>query len=321
MTDVQLKRLFRPFQQADASTNRRFGGTGLGLAISRPLAQALGGDLEAKSAPGRGSTFMLRAKIEVRPGTASTTTLEVLPEATHRPTGDLPVLGGRVLLAEDGEDNRLLLSTLLGRLGLTVRVAENGQAAVEAVTAAEAAGEPFNLIFMDMQMPVLDGYGATAALRERGFTGPIVALTAGAMAGERERCLAVGCDDYHSKPIDRVTLATVARRHLRADAAPGRPLLSTLAHDPEMAELIHIFVGGLEQRVSALLAASHSGDHDALHTLAHQLKGAAGGYGYPTITEAAGALAQAITHGPEAAIARQFDHLVALCRQALAAQA
>jgi len=205
----EICRLFKPFAQLEGCNRRRLGGTGLGLAISKRLAQRLGGDIVVQSTPSVGSVFTL----SIDPGT-----LEHVPLIEHpdeclcgpRPSsndGSTPVLpaGCRILLAEDGPDNQRLISFLLEKAGATVVVADNGAIAVEQVLAhmGEAQTPGFDVVLMDMQMPVLDGYGATQQLRAAGYRGPIVAVTAHAMKSDRLKCLQVGCDDYLSKPIDR----------------------------------------------------------------------------------------------------------------------
>jgi len=209
MDAATLQRVFQPFRQADASTSRRFGGTGLGLTISRHLARMLGGELDAVSAPGEGSTFRLILPLD----------LEDLAHVEHERTapalptrGRVSVGGGRVLLVEDGADNRRLIGIVLERAGLTVATAENGREGVDAVLAARARSEPFDLVLMDVQMPVLDGYAATRELREHGVEAPILALTANAFAEERQRCLEAGCNDHCTKPIQReLLIATIAK--------------------------------------------------------------------------------------------------------------
>ena len=239
MTPEQLARLFRPFVQADASTTRRFGGTGLGLSIARRLAQLLGGDIRAESQAGKGSSFT----VEIETGTVDESEL-------HDPRADrglargaapstpaaLPLArldGMQVLLAEDGRDNQRLISLVLQRAGAGVVLAENGRQACDHALEAQHGAHPFDVILMDMQMPELDGWSAAALLRSVGYDGPIVALTANTMDGDRERCLAAGCDDFASKPIDKpVLLATLARwrgKRSGAVAVPPQPALPARA--------------------------------------------------------------------------------------------
>jgi len=237
MTAEQVRRVFEPFTQADETTTRKYGGTGLGLAISRRLAELLGGRLSVVSVPRQGSTFTL----ELPTGRADNVRLidprsQVRHPAEEQPTPSetrLPRLSGRILLAEDGVDNQRLLVLVLSKAGAEVTAVDNGQLAVERALAAQAEGRPFDVILMDMQMPVMDGYQATRLLRQRGYTGAVIALTAHAMRGDRERCLAAGCDDYLAKPIERKTLFALLKRYVAeapaaanhaAEPAPGRAL-------------------------------------------------------------------------------------------------
>ncbi len=235
MNAEQLARVFEPFAQADESTTRRFGGTGLGLAISRRLARQLGGDLTAQSTPGRGSCFTLTIPTGPLEGVAWVTVpTEALeqPDEPARPeerwgTDCALPKGCRILLAEDAPDTRRLVCRFLEKGGATVTAVEDGQQAVEQALAAARAGRPFDAVLMDMQMPVLDGYGATRALREAGYRGTIIALTAHAMPDDRQRCLRAGCDDYATKPIRREVLFATLRRHLDGQARSSRPPATT----------------------------------------------------------------------------------------------
>jgi signal transduction histidine kinase/DNA-binding NarL/FixJ family response regulator len=324
MTPAQIASLFVAFTQADASTTRRFGGTGLGLVISRKLAQLLGGDITVESAPGRGSVFRLcvptGSLVDVK-------MIEGLSEAgtpdasTPRvPTSADALAGAHILLAEDGHDNQLLISTYLRKAGAMVTVVADGRAAVEQARAAT-----YDVILMDMQMPELDGYGATSKLRQCGYERPIIAITAHAMAGDRERCVSAGCDDYLTKPIERSKLvSTVARWAKKATLEDGTsldaPLLSAFADDVEIADLVRDFVRELPGRANAIADAAHSRDWGGLGRLAHQLKGAAGSYGFSSITDAARFVEEAASPdaGPDQ-LDDSIRHLTTLCKRARAA--
>jgi signal transduction histidine kinase len=203
--DQQL-RIFQPFTQADESLDRRYGGAGLGLAICRELTALLGGEMDLTSMPGVGSTFTATIATGPLDGVRMLDGTEQCDDDDPTMPRLLQRYQGRLLLAEDGLDNRRLLTKVLGKAGLEVDVAENGRDAVERVLAARQAGEPYDLILMDIQMPELDGLQATACLREAGVEEPIIALTAHVTESDRQRCLDAGCDDFARKPIDRVEL-------------------------------------------------------------------------------------------------------------------
>ncbi len=216
MTGSELEHLFTPFTQADASTTRQFGGTGLGLAISKKLTTLLGGDLSVYSKPSKGSIF--RVRIPTGP-LAGVRMLEVpfgsfrVPALRHERREDLP-LDARILVAEDTPVNQRLIAMILRKAGADVSMCDNGREAIELALTREAEGEPFDVVLMDMQMPEVDGYEATRCLREKGYTRPIIAITANAMSSDRERCLDAGCDDYAPKPIKRVALLEQIQRLL-----------------------------------------------------------------------------------------------------------
>lgn len=230
MTARQITSLFQPFVQADTSTTRRFGGTGLGLTISQRFAHLLGGSISVvESKPGEGSRF----RVTIDPGSLenvrmigsqSTEPIGRRDGEADTPAGNaLSLKGCSVLLAEDGQDNQRLVAHLLRKVGGTVRIVEDGRQAVDAAQAAKRDGRPHHVILMDMQMPVMDGYAATAELRRLEYSGPIIALTAHAMAGDRQACLDAGCDDYLTKPVDRSLLVRTVFDHWQSSRVAPLP--------------------------------------------------------------------------------------------------
>ncbi|MCH7988132.1 MAG: response regulator [Planctomycetes bacterium] len=215
----QLERVFEPFKQADMSMTRRFGGTGLGLAISKKLAEILGGDLQVRSEPGQGSTFSLTVAtgplddVELLNDVSEST---FISRSHHAVESTLPDLTGRnILVVDDGEDNQILLSHILKKAGADVTIAANGQIAVDAVL-KQKGKTPFDVILMDIQMPVLDGYEATKLLRQNGCDFPIIALTAHARPEDRRQSFEAGCNDFMTKPIARAKLLETVLRHAEA---------------------------------------------------------------------------------------------------------
>jgi signal transduction histidine kinase/ActR/RegA family two-component response regulator len=209
-------RLFQPFSQADASTTRRYGGTGLGLAICRALAQLMGGDIRAQSAEGKGSVFTVDLPFE--PATVAVP-VRATPESTGRTVSAPGAARGRVLLAEDNVVNHFVACEMLERLGCRVDIVDNGKAAVDA-----CARTPYDLVFMDCHMPVMDGLDAARAIRaaeQGGRRVPMVAMTASALSGDRERCHEAGMDDYLAKPVRLEDVERMVARWLPGSGGMG----------------------------------------------------------------------------------------------------
>jgi PAS domain S-box-containing protein len=237
MTEQQIPHLFLPFQQADNSVSRRFGGTGLGLAISSRLAEMLGGSIRAESKVGVGSTFTLSLPLsDYKPIAASS--LGSIAQATTLPSTQAesppqPLQGLCILLVEDSPDNQRLIAHILRKAGADVLLAADGQQAIDQLRAPDqvsvgkersSSWRDIEVVLMDMQMPVVDGYSATRYLRANGYRGVIAALTANAMSADREKCLQAGCDDYFTKPVDRARLIEFVAR-----LAKNRTAASTAA--------------------------------------------------------------------------------------------
>jgi len=330
MTPDEIGRLFQPFAQADSSMMRQHGGTGLGLAISKHLAEALGGDIHVVSRPGEGSTFTLTVEAELpEPVRMLNDLSEAAARASHQSQLPPPAavrLCGRVLLAEDGPDNQKLIAMILRQAGADVDLASSGRGAVERVREGMAAGTPYDAILMDMQMPEMDGYEATSKLRESGYRGPVVALTAHAMAGDRQKCIDAGCDDYATKPVDCLGLLRMLARLMGCPlSAPGEPAPATTApdeaiasafrDDPAMVGVIAEFVGQLPERLAQMRQAAGAGLWDVLRRLAHQLKGAGGSYGYTCLTEAARELESHANQADVEGAVLALNHLARLCER------
>ena len=305
-----IERLFLPFTQADETIRKRFGGTGLGLSISAHLVERLGGKIQAEGAPGTGSTFSfdidagLTEDCQWRGGEG----LEGLSVrlSDTRLQARAALTPARVLLAEDGPDNQRLIGHLLKRVGLDMTAVGNGAEALAAVQQARTAGQPFELILMDMQMPVLDGYSAVRRLRGMGVRTPIMALTANAMTSDRQRCIDAGCDEFCAKPIDFEQFFAALDRCLGAgrtqtpSALPSaKPAERVDVKDQSFAQLVELFVRELGDDVEALRKLHATGQREELQRLAHQLKGSCGSYGFPELSKRAAELERCVKEGAD----------------------
>jgi PAS domain S-box-containing protein len=308
-----LDKLFESYTQAEASTTRRFGGTGLGLAICKQIVELMGGKIGVESAPAIGTKFWFVVSMELAAdggsraaaqGTAGMNPAARLGTAAHRHE----LRAARVLVADDNEINQMVAVEMLRSAGWEAEAVSNGREAVDACITRR-----FDVVLMDCQMPEMDGYAATAELRTRENAGetlsregerlPIIALTAQAVVGDRERCLAAGMSDYVTKPIDPQVLLAAVGRALGIDLAPvwataagttseaaAKPAetldVSTLdvatlndrfRGDSEFVNsLLEMFVGSARERVGQLAASVGQGAPGEVKALAHSLKGAAG---------------------------------------------
>lgn len=219
ITPAQQQRLFQSFAQGDASITQQYGGTGLGLVISQRLARLLGGHIRVSSEPGKGSTFTCIISVEPAESRDPVPQPADTPPANNPGSEESRPLSCSILVVDDQRDIRHLTNRLLSKAGAEVELAENGLQALENVQKRMKLGRPYDLILLDMQMPKMDGFQTVERLREIGFVGPIVALTADAMQGSKERCLEYGCDDFLTKPVDARSLIGMAFRYGDGEAS------------------------------------------------------------------------------------------------------
>lgn len=314
--DERIEALFEPFAQADRSTTRRFGGTGLGLSISKELAEQLGGEIQVSSAVGMGSVFT----VTLATGPIDTADLvwdlhEFNQSSGVRPvrTVRAPTLFGNVLLADDNRANQDLIALYLRRCGLQVEIAKNGQEAVEKAQQAD-----FDLVLMDMRMPIMGGLDATELLRLTGFDKPIVALSANVERSDIEAALAVGCDTYLPKPIHLDAFYQMLMHYLpQGEHAHHAVKINSLQleNDPELAQLQRQFHAELPQRLARMRAAYIAADWDELRSQAHQIKGVGTNFGMPELTRLAGAMEFQVLRGDISEVADLIEDMAHLWQQ------
>ena len=317
----KIESIFDPFTQADSSVTRRFGGTGLGLSISRKFAQLLGGDIRVSSQPGKGSLFRV---ILAAGDTTSIPFLQpeemalTLEKIGKQKPARWRLNKARVLVVEDGVEVRELLRLLLVQAGIDVYEAENGLEGVK-----KAAAETYDVILMDVNMPVMDGFTAAGKMRQNGVKSSIIAMTANAMKGFEQECLAAGYSGYFAKPIDidqfmKLMADLVGGDQVQEtdDASPGTPVMPETASaekrktpqrhlvsslpisNPEFQKIIIRFYFQLRDKLKSMVRAR--GDLTKMAAFAHWLKGAGGTVGFAEFTEPARQLEQLANEGSDA---------------------
>jgi CheY-like chemotaxis protein len=279
------------------------------------MAERLGGSITVESEPNVGSRFTVTIATGPIESVEWVRTASDLPKTTGQAVA-LPCskrFSGHVLLAEDSPDNQRLISLYLRKLGVSVTVVENGKAAVERALAGD-----FDLIFMDMQMPVMDGIEATGWLRRAGYARPIVALTANAMIADQERCLAADCTDFLGKPIDHGAFSRVVARYLRP-TDHGIELAATTDHaaddDPEFQTLVKQFLKNLPALLAEITDATETQRWDAATAATHQLKGMGGSFGFPDLTDLAGRIEDRLARNDFEEVSSLVKRLVILCQR------
>jgi PAS domain S-box-containing protein len=304
----KLGAVFERFTQADSSTTRSYGGSGLGLTISKRLVELMGGRIWVKSRVGEGSVFSFAVPLEIWAGA----TRQAAVPVGMGPEPPLPAL--HILLVEDSPDNRAITLAYLQDTPYRVDIAENGTRACEEFIAGH-----YDLVLMDRQMPVMDGLTATRAIREWEATNhrpptPIIALTAAALKGDREKCVAAGCTAYLTKPIKQEVLLQAIKEH-SVVAAPSaneesrREDTILVRANPKFVDRIPVFLRNCRQNVVAMLGALDQGDFKTVEFLGHGMRGAGGMFGFQAITDIGGALEQAAESADTDASRKWVDEL------------
>lgn len=287
LTDKEIDKIFDEFTQADSSITRKYGGTGLGLSLSKQFAEKMGGTITVKSLRGIGSQFC----VSISTGKIDSQQLIVgepeLPEKIDYIKYQYDYsyhVKGSILIVEDNDANQQLLSILLSDIGAELTFASNGQQAID-----KTFNKTYDLIFMDMQMPVMGGLEATKILRESGYKKPIVALTANVMKSDYELCIATGCDDFLTKPINKEKLFQAVYKYLEIkDDVQVR----FNERSRKMQELIVKFVNGLPERLEIVEKFRDEKKWKDVRSELHKIKGVGTSMGYPVVTDLAAELEQ-----------------------------
>lgn len=318
MVESQIKRLFTPFEQADATTTRRFGGTGLGLCISKNLAQRLGGDITVKSELDVGSCFTITIACNLQTPLADNLFLEqsnqLIPEKDPLLSFASNNFDAHILVAEDNPDNQLLIKLLLQTWGLEPDIANNGAEAVEM-----ALVNDYQLIIMDMQMPVMGGLEATKILRHAAYDGPIIALTANVMNHDVDTYIAAGCDKALAKPIDKDALESVLVSYLHLEK-DNQNKWDDILKSEKFQQINANYVANLPTYLDEIKSLQFSGNLVALRTLAHNIKGSAGCFNFDDIYHCAARLEDHLKSDSKAALNELTANLINAIEQVISEQ-
>ena len=346
MTSEQCDSIFQAFVQADSSITRRFGGTGLGLSISKKLAVAMDGDILVSSVPGEGSCFTFYVPFEATESTNWITQEDIendIAETADNAASTWKLPQSNLLVVDDAKENRELLRLVIAEMSLEVDLAENGQEAVDACVAKD-----YDLILMDIQMPVMDGYEAARVMRKSGFSNPVVALTANAMKGFEKTVFEAGFSHYMTKPVDldklgdllgellggeKVAVDTASTvvniaDHSSGNVAGDTPAASVSLSDPESSirntlvesnpkfkPMADEFVRKLSVKVPEMRVAMSRGDLEEVASIAHWLKGSGGSVGFKCFTRPAKIIEDAALNGDTNLIGEPLEIIGSLTTQ------
>lgn len=310
-----LQRIFQPFEQADSSITKKYGGTGLGLFISNQISMLLGNEIKVESTPGKGSVFT----VEIDPGHIEESQF-IWSEFELRRTSFIssdslpPLLEGNILIAEDNPDNQKLLELMLSQTGADATYVINGQEALE-----KATSEHYDLILLDVQMPIVNGIEAATMMRASGVSYPIVAVTANNEKKDMDHLLEIGFDDVICKPINRKEFFELLANSLRP--APEQrcsesisDIEKALNDDPEFQKLTESFTDTLKYYATRLENAKTKQHWNEMQSLAHKLKGTAGSFGYPQIGTVAASLEKQLKLNNDEAALPLAEELLRLCQ-------
>ncbi|MCL4143933.1 UNVERIFIED_CONTAM: hypothetical protein GTU68_041216 [Idotea baltica] len=300
LTEEEQKKLFEPFTQGDISTTRKYGGSGLGLSISKEFAELHGGFIGLKSDLNKGSCFSvyIPCGIESRNSLISERQKEISKITNKNQIKNQQIkLIGKVLVVDDMPDNRELITYFLQQCSLEVETAENGAIALDILK-----DKSFDLILLDMQMPIVDGYQCVKEIRTRGLSVPVVALTASTLSDAIGRCINAGCDSYMRKPFQKEEFFTMLKSYLKEDREVEMNAIKSIVdnyipeiavNDKTMAKIVLNFVNGLDDRISSLNKSYEEKDWENFRHFSHKLAGAKM-FGFEKIGETALALEQLV---------------------------